>query len=416
MTRWVLYLFCFEILCFSGGQRFYVENNLPTLVVWLLTCGGIFIISEVQSEREFDWVGWLKGSFPVFVLMLWTLLSTIVVNEVADFSYLSYILFPLGMLFSLCCFDFHRVRDCLLKLLSWLMAVSIVVHIGSNADILPAELIDDGEKVVSMSLYFFNVGWGELDFLPMARFSSIYWEPGQCQIIIMYVLVLFTDDIQQHLYDILYLIRRYGILVLAILLTGSTTGYLVFALFVCCILLFNGNVLSQRKILPFFFSAILAVGVFSFFYLSDVVQSKLEQSDSLSDENSFAIRMADNLACFTVAVENPVFGLGVNSDALNADLSTFGNTTASNGWLFSAAQMGFVYIGIMFMAMYLTIRKMHLGMLAFLPLLILILSQANEYATFFPVMWLYCCPISVITSAAEQLSVNSTGSKPVNSR
>ena len=388
MQNWILYIFCFEILCFSGGQRFYVENNMPILIVWLLTCSGIYFMKEF----EYDWENWLKGSYFVLLLMGWTLLSTIVFNQLSDFSFLSYILFPLGMIIALPCFDFYNIRDCLLKLLSGLMGISILVHIGYNIDIIPAELIDDGEKVLAMSLYFFNVGWGVFDFLSIARFSSIYWEPGQCQIVIMYVLVLFSDDIQKHLYDIVYLLKKYGILLLAILLTGSTTGYIVFALYISSLLLFNGDTLRQRKLMPFFISAILAIGVFSFFYFSDVVQSKLELSESLSDDNSFAIRMADNLACFTVAIEHPLFGLGVSSFELNAELSTYGNTTASNGWLFSAAQMGFVYIAIMFVAMYINVERMKFKLLTGIPLLILILSQANEYATFFPLMWLYCCP------------------------
>lgn len=361
---------------------------MPILIAWLLTCSGIYFMKEF----EYDWENWLKGVCPVLFLMGWTLFSTIVINQIADFFFLSYILFPLGMIIALSYFDFHMVRDCLLKILSWLMVISIVVHMGYNLEIISAELIDGEENVIAMSLYFFNVGWGTLDFLPLTRFSSIYWEPGQCQIVIMYVLVLFSDDIQQHIYDILYLLKRYGILVLAILLTGSTTGYIVFALFISSLILFNNDVLSQRRLMPLFISVILAIGVFAFFYFSDVVQSKLELSESLNDENSFAIRMADNLACFTVAIEHPIFGLGVNSAELNAELATYGNTTASNGWLFSAAQMGFVYIAIMFVAMYINIERMQFKLLTGIPLLILILSQANEYATFFPLMWLYCCP------------------------
>lgn len=388
MQNWVLYVFCFEILCFSGGQRFYVENNIHILLAWLISCIGIFVI----KEKEYDIEDWFKGACPILLLMGWALLSTVIVNQIADFSFLSYILFPLGMIIALSSFDFYIVRDCLLKMLSGLMVISIVVHIGYNLEIIPAELIDGEENVIAMSLYFFNVGWGSLDFISFTRFSSIYWEPGQCQIVIMYVLVLFSDDIQKHIYDIVYLLKKYGVLLFAILLTGSTTGYIVFALFISSLLLFNGDVLSQRKIMPIFISAILAVGVFAFFYFSDVVQSKLELNESLSDENSFAIRMADNIACFTVAIEHPLFGLGVNSAELNAELATYGNTTASNGWLYSAAQMGFVYIVIMFVAMYVNLRRMNFRLLTGIPLLILILSQANEYATFFPLMWLYCCP------------------------
>lgn len=388
MQNWILYIFCFEILCFSGGQRFDVENQIPTLLIWLVICFTAFL----NSEKEFRIDEWLIGVIPVLFLMGWMLFSTVVINIFSDFFFLSYLLFPVGMVISLYSFDFYKVRDCLLRLLSLIMLVSIIVHIGYNLEIIPAELDGDADKTLAMSLYFFNVGWGSFENIPLTRFSSIYWEPGQCQIVIMYVLVLFSDDIQNHIYDIAYLLKKYGILLLSILLTGSTTGYIVFALFVSGLLLFNGNMLNQRRILPIFLSAILAIGVFTFFYLSDVVQSKLELSESLSDENSYAIRMADNIACFTVAMEHPVFGMGVNSAELNAELETYGNTTASNGWLFSAAQMGFVYIIVMFIAMYMNLRKMNFGILTIVPLIILILSQANEYATYLPITWMYCCP------------------------
>ena len=388
MPNWILYLFCFEILCFSGGQRFDVENQIPTLLIWLVTCFTAFL----KSEREYKIEEWLIGVIPMLFLMVWMLISTVVVNIFSDFFFLSYLLFPVGMIISLYSFDFYKVRDCLLRLLSLIMLISIIVHIGYNLEIIPAELEGDADKTLEMSLFFFNVGWGDFENIPLTRFSSIYWEPGQCQIVIMYVLVLFSDDIQNHIYDIAYLLKKYGILLLSILLTGSTTGYIVFALFVSGLLLFNGNMLNQRRILPIFLSAILAIGIFSFFYLSDVVQAKLELSESLNDDNSYAIRMADNLACFTVAIDNPIFGMGINSVELNAELEAYGNTTASNGWLFSAAQMGFVYIIVMFIAMYMNIRKMNFGILTIVPLIILILSQANEYATYLPITWMYCCP------------------------
>ncbi len=390
MQNWILYVFCLEILCFSGGQRFYVEHNLTFLLIWIVTCVAVFIKKEYDYGT--DIVEWFHGACPIILLICWTLLSTIVVNQVVDFSFLSYIIFPLGMILALSYFDFYQLRQCLLKLLSYLLGVSILVHIGYNIDLVSAELIDDGEKVIAMSLYFFNVGWGEIESVSITRFSSIYWEPGQCQIVIMYVLVLFSDDIQNHIYDILYLLKKYGVLLIAILLTGSTTGYIVFALFISGLLLFNMSLLSQKRIMPFFIAVILSFCILSLFYFSDVVQSKFAQGESISDDNSFAIRMADNISCLTVAIENPFFGLGVNSEALNAELSSYGNTTGSNGWLFSAAQMGFVYIIIMFFAMYVNIKLMNFRLLTGIPLLILIFSQANEYATFFPLMWLFCCP------------------------
>ena len=154
MPKWILYLFCFEILCFSGGQRFDVENQIPTLLIWLVTC----FIAFLNSEREYRIEEWFVGVIPVLFLMVWMLISTVVVNIFSDFFFLSYLLFPVGMVISLYSFDFYKVRDCLLRLLSLIMVVSIIVHIGFNLEIIPAELEGDAEKPLTMSLYFFNVG------------------------------------------------------------------------------------------------------------------------------------------------------------------------------------------------------------------------------------------------------------------
>ena len=55
------------------------------------------------------------------------------------------------------------------------MVVSILVHIGYNLEIIPAELEGDAEKPLTMSLYFFNVGWGSFESIPLTRYISFFY-------------------------------------------------------------------------------------------------------------------------------------------------------------------------------------------------------------------------------------------------
>lgn len=385
MNSFWLYIFCLEILCFSGGLRFIAIPQV-TLVVWGITSGVLFYKGIIINKR------WFSESIIIWLLMIWVLLSTLVVNEKNDNTFLKYIIFPMGMALAHSCLDFYKFRNALLKTANILLLISIIVHVGYNLDIIPSQEIIINDKPRIMSLYLFNVKWdiGSSVMFPITRFSSIYWEPGQCQIVIMYIIVLFSDVIKNKFHDFRFLLKHFGVLFLSIILTGSTTGYIVMALYIIAISFINNNkkTIVRQNVLYFIF-AICSVYAF---WTTDVVQGKLEQSDTKIEATSLSIRMADNVACFNVTIQNPIFGLGVNSKELNRRLLQEGDTTSSNGWLFSSAQLGFVYLILLFTSMYIQIRKMQLCIPPFMLLIILIISQANEAATYFPYMWLYGCP------------------------
>lgn len=328
---------------------------------------------------------------PIAFLMLWTILATLWVNTPINNSYLRFIIFPLGFCLAYRYLEIQRLRKSILVLINWLLIISILVHFLAFAGFFSIENITISEANRNVSLHFFVVPTYELDMdiFPIPRFCSIYWEPGQCQIVLMYILVLYTKDICQNICNFIYIFKKYGFIFISIVLTGSTTGYFVFMLYIVSVLLFNDKV-KKNFVIGIFFT-LVAVAIVLFVLSTNVIQDKIAQSES-AERSSFTIRMADNLACFQIAAENPIFGLGVNSKRLDSELFGGGSETASNGWLFSAAQMGFVYIFFLILLMYHNIKRMDLKVNSLLILLVLIISQANEHGTFFPYMWIYCLP------------------------
>ena len=231
-----------------------------------------------------------------------------------------------------------------------------------------------------MCCYFFNVDWGE------NRLSSIYWEPGQFQIVIMFVLCLFIDELRDFS-RLRQNIRKFGILILAMFMTFSTTGYLSLGLLFFVVILFSTLNKKYKLLIPF--SLIVSCVIAMFIWNTSVVQEKLAQSEDRSEETSYAIRMADNLALLEIAKSSPVFGEGMETRTFEVLSLKYGNRTSSNGWLWTAASNGFPYLIFMLICIYMGIRRMNLGIPNIVILGLLLLSQANEYATFFPYIFIY---------------------------
>lgn len=381
-VRFLLYLFCAEILFFSGGLRF-IEHVKLIQIIWLLTCMLLYFRLRCESHA------WRENLLTECFFVLWIVSSTMLFNAKGDNTFVNYIIYPLGMIFVISFLDFTIFREYLLKIAKWLFFVSIIVHLGFNLGIFSetSYIINDIER--HFSFYFFNVKWDEeatLGNSSFTRFNSIYWEPGQCQIVLFYVLVLFSDKISENIFNLKYLIKKFGVLIIGILLTGSTMGYLMFALYFSGIIFMKSH---NKKNWVMIVMSFLAFALFFAIFNSSIVQDKITEDETGQNSNSMMIRMADNLACLTVATENPVLGMGINSPGLQERLFSEGDITSSNGWLYTAAQLGFVYLLVLLVKIYCNLKRMNFGVTPIIPLAVLVISQSNEAVTFFPYMWLY---------------------------
>lgn len=370
-----------EFLLFSGGIVFCQLFPSLILVLFILTSFLYYSLYAKRNNKHFFY------NFKILLcLILWILLvQYIFIGERNNNRDLVYILNPLGVFFVLSSISFSRFRHILLRLLTILCAISIIVQIGYVLGIFSiSPLITPGKiKPYYMCFHIFNVAWGG----ETSRLSSIYWEPGQFQIIIIYTLCLFVDQLR-NLSEWKKSLKKFGILVLALLMTLSTTGYIVFALLMMSVFLYS-KTKKKKNISTYLMTG--SVGLFLALALwnSDTIQNKLNQRNDVLERTSYSVRMSDNLACLNITLSSPIYGYGIDTNSIKRQLVMNESETSSNGWLYTSASLGIPYLLFLLVCVYNRIRDMNLGIPIGLIWVVLVLSQCNEYATFFPITYMY---------------------------
>ena len=378
MAKFFLHLTMIEFFFFSG-EVYYTSTVLggggKLRLVFPLTC----LMYVFTSPQKFlpSRINIHKLSF----IFVWVLLCTYLFGQGShDLTWLSYIVFAIGMFLIMSIVDFDHFRNLLLRYLVWLSIVSIIVQIGHDyLGIFPATAyVDATGHPRFLSLGLFTTEWGE------NRLASFFWEPGQYQVVIYYILVLFADEwsdiktLRKNLF-------KFGILVIALIMTISTTAYIILGILVLIIIQKNGQRYIKYIPVLLLFGSIAAY----FLYNSDAIQKKVEQSEEGNAESSYMIRVADNIGCLMVTLEDPLTGFGPGSAEMAKLLLAEGSETSSNGWLYGSAQLGIPYIIFLWICVWRNLRQMTPQVNRLLLFLILVISQANEATIFFPYMYMY---------------------------
>lgn len=380
MKKYLEYILISEFLLFSGGIIFCQLYPTLTLVIFVLTSFLYYYLYKGKGNST-------SPNIKILLLLIgWILLVQFVfVGERNNNRDLVYILNPIGAFFTLSTISFYRFRSILLKLLTILSALSIIVQIGYILGIFPTSPLNPFGKLrpYYMCFHFFNVGWGG----EISRLSSIYWEPGQFQIIILFTLCMFVDHLR-NLTEWIGLLKKFGILILALLMTISTTGYIAFALLIISVF-FYSKVKRKKNLFTYLMTGFIGIVIALALWNSDTVQSKLDQRNDVSERTSYAIRMSDNLACLNITLSSPIYGYGIDTKSLKRQLIMNESETSSNGWLYTSVCLGIPYLLVLLICIYRRIKDMNLGIPIILIWAVLVISQCNEYATFFPIMYMY---------------------------
>ena len=367
MKKYLEQILVAEFLLFSGGIVFCQLYPNLVLVLFVLTS---FLYYSLYVKRNSKSI--FHNLKILLCLILWILLVQFVfVGERSNNRDLVYILNPLGVFFVLSTISFSRFRRILLRILTILCAISIIVQIGYVLKIFPtSSLILPGKFTpYYMCFYFFNVGWGG----ETSRLSSIYWEPGQFQIIILYTLCLFVDQLRI-LSEWKKSLKKFGILVLALLMMS---------------VFFYSKAKKKKNLLTYLMTGIVGLFIALALWNSDTVQDKLNQRNDVSERTSYAIRMSDNLACLNITLSSPIYGYGIDTKSIKRQLIINESETSSNGWLYTSACLGIPYLLFLLICIYKRLRDMNLGIPVVVIWAVLVLSQCNEYATFFPITYMY---------------------------
>lgn len=359
------------MILLSGSVRFYLEFGYILIPLFLLLSVLLFLRSGGEkrflSKRVFSF------------LLLVPIINVLFINTSLE-SNLAYscILFIPASFLTISSINFECFRRQWLKYMRWLCIISIIVQVFHDIGLLSPSGIDIRNSLTT--LYFFNCDWGEY------RLSSIYWEPGQFQILLIITLCLYTDELVK-VNNMKNIIKKFGIVFIAIFMTLSTTGYLCLMLILLGVFFFSTEIkyaltkriLLSSCIIPFFF----------LIWFSGPVQEKVEQSQNLENRSSASIRLIDNIALLYTIEEAPILGHGIDTRNQNDVKRKHGSITSSNGWLYAASGYGVVYVWVILVVMYRRIMKMPRGVPAIFIWLSIVISQCNEYIIFYPYLYLF---------------------------
>lgn len=215
-----------------------------------------------------------------------------------------------------------------------------------------------------------------------------FWEPGVYQIylnIAIAYLLFLRDKILK-----IPLIC----LVIALVTTFSTTGYICFSIILCA-LLWKKSIVANRRIIPLIMLvAVLGVILLSNEYVSEVVFGKFKDGGNVS----FLIRISAIEFYGKVILENPYLGLGVEKsmktvndmyDSVGLNFADSACTTTMREFACMGGIFGFYRLYSQWKFSRLFTLKKHVSFLIFLMIIICLNTEDVIYSVFFNVIFYY---------------------------
>ena len=276
----------------------------------------------------------------------------------------------------------NRFAETYLKVIYYLALISLVLYayvmISGN---IPALFVIDKNNY-SVVFYNHNVSVDGLK-----RNSGMFWEPGAFQGYLNLVPLLFINRL-------LELWKKYKkeciVLILALLTTGSTTGYIVFFM-----ILFYQLTFKQKKVALGVLTSVVLMGSFMFAYLkTDFLGRKINEQlenalkmDVQAGEVSTS-RFASAILDWHYIQKHPLLGNGLHAKTRWADhhfLGTERMTGYGNGFTWMTASMGIIFMFVYFYILYkqLPFNKLDKWWFVFSIILLLQGEQFLNYPLFF---------------------------------
>lgn len=270
--------------------------------------------------------------------------------------------------------EFLKFKKVWLNLITLIALYSIIIYLLVFLDLIGVQSIitkDNKQFIMSYGTVF---GW----IVKSVRLSGFYHEPGAFQIYLNFTLLFYIQDMYSFSLNKNQFFKLF-IVVIALLLTQSTMGYIVFALIIGIVFLKSKFAQSKRIITIPIVIFVLAIFFFKI-ASSDVVMNKFS-----GDQTSVSLmtRSSDNFAMLQMIKESPLVGYGVGSEAYMKRSVNYGNATSSNGWLSFSAGFGLPWFLLFLIGTYKAVSRMDLGIPVLLSLFIILLLHANENYTHF---------------------------------
>ena len=300
-----------------------------------------------------------------------------------DMNLVGHAFFLVGTTLILLSMDYERYRRVYLNVIVILALISILLQIVYLVGLIEPQLqFVDSDSSMGFYVYAFHT-FGGAKWGMYRNMSGIFWEPGIYQMALNSALLLNTDLIfnfkKQKFSKIKFLLIS-----VAVLLTQSTTGYLVFGAIILGVVLGQDKLKTPRNIALILLGMVACVVVLN----SSVVQDKFS-----SDNASYLVRMNDNFALLNMIVDRPLLGSGVYSQTYQQSAASYGMTGAqSNGILLATAQYGIFWALFFVLGAIKEYKKRTPKMNILLYLGAFIMMNMGEPLSFAPFMLMFVLP------------------------
>lgn len=362
------YLVVFWILAISGNPL--VSES--TEYLYIISAFLLLLLMAFKRPQIWQGTGWLAFALVVLFVLQYVFLDKVSIK--ADINYIA----KLACAFMAASLLGERFRYAYMKVMTFVCAVSLLGYAANLVvGVFPGIRTD---RYVSIFLY---------NFIPSSIYSGtgvrncgMFWEPGAFQGYIMLALMMYLYEFRDFYNNNK---TSFWILVIALLTTRSTTGYVVFMAYLA------GVLVSQTKKAPltlFLFALLVAGGLWAFGhfdFLGEKISLEYENAVEMDAGDVSWTRMGSAMIAWNNVLRHPLIGNGFLLDSMYGSLGQY--MTGSGNGFFGAMNV----LGIPFFLLYLLLLYKNYPARSWLPRLwfVFLVSMLlnGEFFLNFPMFW-----------------------------
>lgn len=365
-------------ICVSGGVLFYIEyGEIFIPMFFLASTAYYFIKTPIKFNINIPLNSSQKVSYLTDKKFLVVVTFLFLLNSLLNFSnqlnlneIIIFFMFLFGSYFMLNSITFKRFKKYFINWVCVICFFSIVIWGLGYLNVLPYTKKEINDTVYCL-FWYHNLGW---DYI-QNRNSSIFWEPGVYQVVLnVAILLLLFSKRKLAFKEQLKLF----LLLLGIVTTRSTTGYLV-----TMVILF---VKFFKKINSYKNRAIVwcSLGVVSIILIIIILKTPTIINKFNMENYSFNQRYQQNIMSIKLILKHPFTGYGINSKALQNIMQNEYNLKSNSNGLFVIT----IYFGVIMTLVFIK-KIIDKNKFDLLLLIVWLMINITEYFIIFPVSYIF---------------------------
>ncbi len=359
------YLLVFLLMAVSGNPAFTRMTSFIFLFVLIFEL--LFFKKDITSEGRSSAVKWSLLFIVIFIGQYLTL------HKIGYLASINYIVKVLIAIFAANILK-ENFSLLYLRVIYYLSIIALFIWFLNNLGFHLPAIIHINSVINSLIVYTQQELFNFRSAFKILRNFGMFWEPGAFS---GYILVAFFLFINRLDYLWKYYRRECIVLIVALLSTFSTTGYLIFSILVLFFLFDRVN----NRVIMIAFALLFAIGFFQLFYTVEFLGEKIESEYEIAMAMDQTDINFSRIGAFIFDLQyiklHPFFGNGLlNETRFSLHISFADNLSAfGNGFSGEIAYFGIPFMLIYFASVYKNVSLKHKLRL----LVVLILVMQGEY-------------------------------------